>query len=372
METTKGKSLITVRNVLKFFAPLCFIIVFCPTFMVSCSGKDLGVSVMTAINGVSLYGDTIVAPNPIMILCLLIPAVIFAVLFVKTIKEMTSAAVIAGCGALDLVLWIIFRVAVQKIAEENLCNFKTTPWFVINIISLVVIILLSGFVLLKKLQMDSDLLAVVFGWKVQEKIHFMSSEIKQAAGGLNKGSDDSTSNAEIVTIGFCPKCGSAIEYDNIFCTSCGARVPQSMIDEAETVKKEAEERARAAEIEVNRLAEERARQEEAARKAAEEKAKQEEADRKAAEEKARQEEAARREAEERARQEEAARRAEEARARQEEAARREVAVDKGISHDESHQNTIGSEEEKPVFCIHCGAKLLPDSLFCGECGTKVE
>lgn len=445
METTSGKSIITVRNVLRIIAPLCFIIGFCPTFMVSCSGKEFGVNVMTAVQGVTLYGDRVVEPNPIMILCLLIPAVIFVVLFVKTIKEMTSAAVIASCGTLDLLLWIIFRLAVQSEAEKNLCNFKSTPWFVINIISLGVIILFSCLVLLKKLQMDSDLIAIVSGVEMHEKLHLMPSEKNNTANGLNNFSVDSTSDADIVTIGFCPKCGSAIEYDCIFCTSCGAPVPQSMIDEAESAKKEAEERARAAEIAANRAAEEKARQEEEARKAAEERAKQEEAARKAAEERARQEEAARREAAEKARQEAIARREAEERARAEEQAKLEgeagkLPEDSNVInvfpiHNDTTQNVnngeasqlycprcgtmvaptskfcgecggnleqlraeeaarladetrttieevnlqnrldpgvTNSEEERPIFCEYCGAKLLPDSLFCGECGTKVE
>ena len=77
------KIVITVKKVLKALSLICFVIVFCPTFLVSCSGQNMNVSVMTAIGGVSISGERVVAPHPIMLLCLIIPMAVFILLSIK-------------------------------------------------------------------------------------------------------------------------------------------------------------------------------------------------------------------------------------------------------------------------------------------------
>ena len=77
------KIVITVKKVLKALSLICFVIVFCPTFLVSCSGQNMNVSVMTAVGGVSISGERVVAPHPIMLLCLIIPMAVFILLSIK-------------------------------------------------------------------------------------------------------------------------------------------------------------------------------------------------------------------------------------------------------------------------------------------------
>ena len=196
------KSVFTVKNVLRVLTLICIAMVFCPTCLVSCSGQTMDVSIMTAVGGLkSSYGERIVDPHPIMIICLLIPVAVFVLLFIKKFTDQKTAMMIAIGSGVDLVVWFIFRAAVKKIAEENYCSFKSTGWFVLNIISLVLIIALSVLVMLQKLQLDSDLIAEAMGGKTR-KIE-----------------------------GFCAKCGSPIGYGYKFCTKCGTPVSQSMNDE---------------------------------------------------------------------------------------------------------------------------------------------
>ncbi|MCR5272892.1 MAG: zinc ribbon domain-containing protein [Lachnospiraceae bacterium] len=341
MEENNKKSVkASAKNVIRILTAFCILIVFCPTFLVSCSGEDVKVSSMTAVTGVKAYGETIVDPHPIMLLVLLIPIAILVVTFVKKLAEKTSAIVITACGAVDLVIWMIFKTSVKKIAAENYCEFETTGWYYLNFIALLLIILISVLVLLKKIEMDSDLKAMLTGDSAKDTLNQMSSTVSQmsstvtqiagnvAANVASNVNNINTKGKDI--IGYCAKCGSPIEYGNTFCTSCGTPVPQSMIDEAEAAKKEAEEKARR-------------EAEEAARKEAEEKARREA------------EEAARKEAEEKAKLE-----AEE------------------NSKEENDENStqpleeVGEPQNKQAFCTNCGAPLDEGANFCKSCGAKVE
>lgn len=316
------KPVFTVKNVLRVFSVFCLIFVFCPSFLVSCSGQTMNVSVMTAVGGVSAYGEKVVDPHPIMLICLLVPIAILVLLFLKKFTDNKTALIILICSAVDFVIWLIFRSSVKKAAEEAYCTFETTGWYVANCIVLILIILLSVIVVIKKVQLDTDLIAIFSGGGTQGVLNQMSATMSQMSNTVTQIAGNVASNIgnkaqKENVIGYCAKCGSPIVYGCKFCTSCGTPVPESMIAEAEEARKAAEE---------------------AARKAAEEAAKKE------AEEKARKEA------------EEAARKA----AEEASAAAAQAAQDT--------QNNMG----RPAFCQNCGAKLPADAAFCESCGAKVE
>lgn len=229
----EGKSQFTVKNVLRVISILCIVFAFCPAFLVSCSGQDVNVSVMTAVKGVSSYGEKIVDPHPVMLICILIPIVILVLLFVKKFADSQTAAIILICSVCDFVVWLIFRNSVKKLADENYCTFETKPGFVLNIIALILIILLTVLVVIKKLQMDSDFLGLVTGKGATQALNRMSSAGSPISSIGNKTSKENA-------IGFCPKCGSPIAYGGKFCTSCGTPVPESVLAEAEATRKAAE------------------------------------------------------------------------------------------------------------------------------------
>lgn len=278
MANENGKSFIlTVKKVLTVFSLLCTVMVFCPSFLVSCSGQDLKVSAMTAVGGVSLYGENIADPQPIMLICLFIPLVILVILFTKKITGKKKVGIILGGASADLVIWFIFRLVVKKFAEENYCTFSTTGWFVLNIFALILIITMTLLVVFNKIGIDADLISLFSGGGTRGALNQMtatvnkvSDAVTQLAGNVasNIGRKSQKENA----IGYCAKCGSPILYDCKFCTSCGTPVPESMLAEAEAVKKATEERARQ-EAE-SQATEERVRQE-AENQTAEERARQE-------------------------------------------------------------------------------------------------
>ena len=81
------KPIIKIKQILKILSFLCIVFVFCPSFLVSCSGQDVKVSVMTAVGGVSVYGEKIVSPNPVMLLLLIIPVLSIIVLIREKFSE---------------------------------------------------------------------------------------------------------------------------------------------------------------------------------------------------------------------------------------------------------------------------------------------
>ncbi len=216
----------TMRNVLRVLAILCIIFVFCPSFLVSCSEESMyeesmSISVMTAVKGVSESGQQIVEPHPFMLVCLLLPIAILALLFIKKFADWKAAAIILGCSAVDLVIWSKFQSSVKEFAKENYCTVETTRWYVINKIVLILIILLAAIVVLSKMKMDADLIAIFSGGGIQNALNQMSSAVPvsseaEAAKGAASGSGERPA--------FCSQCGAKLEPNAVFCMSCGTKI----------------------------------------------------------------------------------------------------------------------------------------------------
>lgn len=309
----RGNSLITPKKIMRILSIFCVIFVFCPSFLVSCSGQKMNVTVMTAVGGMSMYGEKVVDPHPIMLICLLLPIAMLVLLFMKKFSDRKTAIIVASCAAVDTVVWLIFRATVKKLVEENYCSFKTTAWYVLNIIALLLILTLSILVILKKIQIDIDLIAKVSNSDMQGKldqvtnaVNVMSNQVSEMASNVVANVSSKKNKSDIM--GYCSKCGSGIEYGLKFCTSCGTPVPQEMIAEAEEKKRIAEEQA-AKEAEEKLIAEEKA------------------------------------------------------------AAEKES---KSVNSEDESLSNVTNTETVNRFCQQCGAKLEINSVFCENCGTKVE
>ena len=189
MAENNGKSLFTARQIMRVLSFICIVVVFCPSFLVSCSGQSKGISVMTAVGGLSVYGESIAKPQPLMLICLLLPAVILALLFMKKLPEKQNALIIAICGISDFVIWMIFKSVVKKIAEDHYCEFKTTGWYLLNSLALFFLILFALLILLQKLEMDTDILALLSGGGTEGAMNKMSESLAKISESLTKSSD---------------------------------------------------------------------------------------------------------------------------------------------------------------------------------------
>ena len=199
MAENNGKSLVTARQIMRVLSFICIVVVFCPSFLVSCSGQSKGISVMTAVGGLSVYGESIAKPQPLMLICLLLPAVILALLFMKKLSEKQNALIIAICGISDFVIWMIFKAVVKKIAEDHYCEFKTTGWYLLNNLALFFLILFALLILLQKLEMDTDILALLSGGGTEGAMNKMSESLAKISDSLTKSSDSVTKRSDSAT-----------------------------------------------------------------------------------------------------------------------------------------------------------------------------
>lgn len=217
-----------VKRILQMLSFLCIVFVFCPSFLVSCSGQRFKVSAMTAVGGVSVYGGEAVPPHPAMILTLLLPIGIIFLLSAEKFTEKKTAFVIAICAAADLAVWLMFRGVVKRTAAENYCEFRTTGWYVLNLAAIAAVFLLAVLIQRGRLKLESDLSAILAGGKSHNIWRQIPSVISNVTHAQEK------KNA----IGFCCKCGNPITYGCKFCTACGTPVPESILAEGEIGKKE--------------------------------------------------------------------------------------------------------------------------------------
>lgn len=243
----KEKFEITLKNVMRMLSILCAVFVFCPVFLVSCSGNDMNISAMTAVKGISLYEEQVVDPHPVMLICLLLPIAVFILLFLKKFSEQKTAGIIAACSIADFAIWLIFYSTVKNKAEEKHCSFETTGWYTVNLIVILLLILFSILIALKKIEMEKNLISLFSSGggreilnQMSDTVGQMSSAVSSLAGSVADNMDQKKAKEDV--IGYCSKCGSPIAYDCRFCISCGAPVPESMIAEAEAAKAAEEEK----------------------------------------------------------------------------------------------------------------------------------
>lgn len=236
------KPLFTIKNGLRVLAVLGIIFVFCPSFLVSCSGQEIKVNAMTAVGGLSAYGETVVEPHPLMLITLLLPVAVTVLLFIRKYKDQMKAWIVVGCMGVDLIIWLVFRSTVKGIAEEHYCDFKTTAWFFIHMIVMLIMVILSLAVVLCKLSLDTEFPAIFSQSGTQKALSQMSASVNQMtnavtsiAGSVAANVGSKSSKEDV--IGYCAKCGKPIAYGCTFCTECGTPVPESMILEAEEARK---------------------------------------------------------------------------------------------------------------------------------------
>ncbi len=157
------KPLFTVKNILKILLLLCIIFVFCPAFLVSCSGQEMNINVMTAVKGISAEGQEVVPSHPSMLICLILPIAMLIILFIKNLLDKQIVLILLAGSIIDFIIWLVFESSAKKIAEEYYCDFEVTIWFILNMIALVLIALLSLAVILNKIQLNIDLKTISSG-----------------------------------------------------------------------------------------------------------------------------------------------------------------------------------------------------------------
>lgn len=235
----------TIKKIIRYLAAFCTFFVFLPSFLVSCSGQKVEVSAVTAVTGVKMYGETVVDPHPVVLLCIFIPIAIIVITYTAKFIDKDKAKFIAAITAVDVVLWAIFKSVAKSIADENLCSFETTAWYWINLLFLLSIITLSILVFIGKYKMDYDLSNKISTEDTKKVINQISDKVTEVSGKVSDIAKVTINDITKVAknenvIGYCSVCGMPLTYDLKFCTKCGEPLPDFMLEKAEARKKEIE------------------------------------------------------------------------------------------------------------------------------------
>lgn len=149
---------VSVRSVLKVLATLGMIFVFCPSFLVSCSGSTMKIGALNVLVGIRDSGRQVVEPYPGMVVFWLLPAGMLLLLFWRRrLDGRRCALLVLVLAAADLVLWLIFCAQAKRAAESYACTFRTTVWFVLNLLSLALILFLTSLVVSARRELDGVL-----------------------------------------------------------------------------------------------------------------------------------------------------------------------------------------------------------------------
>jgi hypothetical protein len=210
-DTNSGKgALFTVKNVVRILSVLCIAFFFCPSFLVSCSSYEYEVSAVKSVGGVTVMGEKVASAHPVMLLCVLLPIAVIVLSIVLKDDGKKTALITFVCYVVDFIIWIVFRNSVKSMAENYGADYRSTIWFKLNVLSMVLVLLLLLLVLIEKLNMDAEI-----------KIPISYNGNGTRAKMENYLGSKSPGNTNAV---FCSQCGKKVEGDSSFCPSCGALV----------------------------------------------------------------------------------------------------------------------------------------------------
>lgn len=199
----KSKSPATIKNIIKTIMIALIALVFCPTFLVSCSGYEIKVSAMDIVKGLEYNGRELNSGSPFYALTLLLPLTVFIILFIKRINEKTMLTILILFSFINWLVWIELYSALKKAAESSYCEFKATfgydLCFWLNLFSLA----LSIFVASKRnVSLETDVLSVLPGnVSTRSAINHVSTAVYKVSDKVSKVAEGISNNAASIEQG---------------------------------------------------------------------------------------------------------------------------------------------------------------------------
>lgn len=222
---------LNVKNMIRIIALISMIFCFIPTFLVSCSGQTVKLSVLDCLVGLESQGEKITDAHPICILYLLIPIVVFIIWILKKhINEKQMVMSTAICSVIDLVMWFILNSQIKATAEENYCSARPTIAYWINIILWMINLILSVAMMLGYLSPEGETEDIK---KSAEKIAGAATKkAQEASEKIQENVKQQIENHTVQKEHICPKCGSKIPEGNLFCVNCGTKIENTLENES--------------------------------------------------------------------------------------------------------------------------------------------
>lgn len=214
METEKIdiKKQVSLKNLIRLVTLLIMVIFFMPTFLVSCSGRDLEVGAARTMTGYSFQGEKVIEPHLICVIFIFLPIIILGIWFLKGMVTDKIKALVTAVGALaDIIMWIIFKSEVKKIAVQSGLSFSTTEWFAVNLISLIALFAVG--------------VGIYFDYI---NVNWNMSNGKGIIKKANHKLDKKPNSEHVVEMsGYCGKCKAPIRKGNGYCTQCGSKFEEN-------------------------------------------------------------------------------------------------------------------------------------------------
>ena len=155
---------LTVRNVIRIAAGICIIMFFCPFIAVKGWGESAGVSAAQLLAGSSdLVSDATFGA----IFLLLLPVGLLVITFIKKLSDKIASIITAAAAGTGLLIWLIIGLGTKSAVEEYTLwlgiSVSTTFWFWLTILMLLTITACGVMMLVKKMGMDTELVALFKG-----------------------------------------------------------------------------------------------------------------------------------------------------------------------------------------------------------------
>ncbi len=183
----------TIIQMIAFFVAVLF---FVPVFSVSCYGESTKLSANKVMTVITLYGETITDPAPVLAVLLLLPIVIIGIWFVKIGKNKIAIATIV-LAVVELLIWIVLWLKVNQYVTDMCFTAKTLFAYKLVLILNVLIVGLAAWII-----KETDEKKVVH--PTVEKSH---TDLSPKPGA-----------------GFCGMSGSPMIAGASFCGKCGNRL----------------------------------------------------------------------------------------------------------------------------------------------------
>lgn len=202
------------KNVLRVILAILLFLVFCPTFLVSCSGQKIEVGVMDAVFGLRANGELVTEQHPIMLLCLFIPIILLVVLGLKKLAEKVAAIAVLGAAVLDFILWLSFKSGAEKEAAKNYCGFEVKGTYYLNLFLILALVVIAVLALIGMIHLVKDAAAATGSAAIAGAAQKSIPTRAAAPAAAPKAGQAK----------FCPQCGAKLEGAVTFCGSCGTKI----------------------------------------------------------------------------------------------------------------------------------------------------
>lgn len=211
------------KNIIRVLAIVLEVFCFLPTMTVSCAGVTRELGVVDLFLGVGDEEMTIIEPQYICFIALIIPIIMIFFWNKKTKTygvndQKIRLFIFYIITVVDIIFWIMIKYEMSEKAKEMFCDSSVTMLYYLNLLCLIVILCML---------VASSLGIFAFG----------GTQLTNMQNSNYTPSNTPTVSA--VSGRFCSHCGKAVRGDNLFCENCGNKIDNNQFVNANTTTKTA-------------------------------------------------------------------------------------------------------------------------------------